>query len=73
MIPHDKALHLIAGVLVFVIAQPFLTPELAMIPVVVAAIAKEVYDSTGKGNVEIADALWTVAGGLLGLAASLGS
>lgn len=70
-LPYDKALHVIAGVLVFAIAQLAIGPW-AMIPVVIAAVGKEVYDKvSGKGTPEWQDAAFTIGGGLLGLLCSL--
>lgn len=66
----DKIIHFLAG---FAIAAP-LAPFFgiwAMAPVVIAAAAKEAYDSTGRGNVEFSDFAYTVVGGLLAVASSL--
>lgn len=60
--PTDKLLHLLAGIAIAAVAHPFgiLWAGLA---VFVAAIGKEAYDSTGRGYVEVLDAVATLAGG----------
>ena len=66
MIAHDKALHFIAGVLLFAVGH-FVSPLVGLCMAFAYGIGKEVYDSLGYGNVEIQDALYTFAGGIVGL------
>lgn len=65
-LPHDKCLHIIAGILVFA-ATHFAGLQIALTAVVSAAIAKELVDHFVGGDVSIWDVVATVAGGLLGL------
>lgn len=58
----DKLLHLLAGSTIAALAYPF-GILWACLAVSVAAIGKEAYDSTGRGNVELLDAVATLAGG----------
>lgn len=66
-IPRDKLLHFVAGSIcsafVYVIT---LNLTLAIGASVILGIAKEVYDSRGHGTVEVADAVATVGGGVVG-------
>ena len=67
MIPHDKALHFIAGSIIFTVLH-FVTVELALIGVLIAAFGKEIYDylHRDKHTPEAMDALATIAGGAIG-------
>jgi predicted membrane protein len=67
-IPADKALHFIAGVILFAVAVPFIGPQYAFALAVIAGFVKELYDSLNKDNhtPDIWDALVTSAGGALG-------
>jgi len=67
----DKKKHLVVGLMiaaaVFVaclVAGIPASGELAFAAAVLAGIGKEAYDATGRGNVELMDALATAAGGL---------
>jgi hypothetical protein len=62
--PTDKLLHLLAGSTIAAVAYPF-GIFWASLAVFIAAIGKEAWDSTGRGHVELLDALATVAGGAL--------
>ena len=65
IIPVDKANHFIAGTIIYCIASIFLTPIVALAPVVIIGAAKEVYDKySKKGTPDIIDFLYTVAGAL---------
>ena len=74
MIARDKQLHFIAGaaiaVLFFFAALPFgLSPVVSgLVASAIAGVAKEAYDATGRGHVELADALWTATGGAMAVA-----
>jgi hypothetical protein len=61
----DKANHFIAGTLIYCLANVFLTPLVALIPVIVIGAAKEMYDKySKKGNPDVMDFLYTIAGAL---------
>ena len=62
MIPTDKLLHLLVGIAIAAILYPF-GILWACLAVFIAAIGKEAYDATGRGNVELLDAVATLAGG----------
>jgi hypothetical protein len=63
MIPTDKKLHLLAGIIIasiFVHTSPILS--IGMVSLI--AISKEVYDKvSGKGTPELMDILYTLIGG----------
>lgn len=64
MIGLDKLYHFIAGAVTFLIASQFM--KFAIIPVIVIAILKEVYDWKVKhSRMEIWDIVATVTGGLV--------
>jgi hypothetical protein len=63
--PIDKQYHFIAGMLIYLIAQSFMPPVLALIPVIAIGTAKEVIDYvTKKGTPDINDLLYTIYGAL---------
>ena len=64
----DKFNHLLAGY-VIVYAISFINPFVALFLCFVAGIGKEVIwdKALGKGQYEIADMVWTWAGGLMAL------
>jgi hypothetical protein len=63
--PIDKQYHFIAGLLIYLIAQSFMTPLWAMLPVVAIGTGKEVYDYISKkGTPDINDLLYTIYGAL---------
>ena len=66
-LPHDKALHIIAGVLIYAAAH-FVSPVVGLGAVAVAAVGKEIYDyfNRDRHTPELMDALATIIGGLLG-------
>ena len=66
VIPHDKALHFIAGVLLFAVGH-FVSPLVGLGLAFAYGIGKEIWDSFGNGQVELQDALYTFAGGIVGL------
>jgi hypothetical protein len=64
-IPIDKQYHFIAGFCIYTVAQLYLPVWAALIPVIIIASAKEVYDYvSNKGNPEINDLLFTIYGAL---------
>ncbi len=67
-LPPDKALHMLTGVMLFALLH-FVSAPLAFAGVVVAAIAKEVYDymHADLHTCDVWDAVATVIGGLVGL------
>ena len=68
MIPHDKANHFIYGLIAFAVAFPIVREYIALLLVAVLGSAKEVYDYQHRDvhNPSIADAMWTIAGGVVG-------
>ena len=66
MIAHDKALHFIAGVLLYMVGG-FFSYQLGLTLAIGYGIGKEVWDSFGNGHVELEDFLYTAAGGIVGL------
>jgi len=65
-IAYDKALHLIAGLLVFTIVLPY-SADMALVAAVAAGAGKEAYDRVaGPGTSEFMDFAATFAGGLWG-------
>jgi len=64
-IPHDKALHFIAGILLFAVGNVF-SVSVGLALAFIYAIGKEVWDSFGNGTVDLYDALWTIGGGIVG-------
>ncbi len=71
-LPHDKALHVIAGVLAYAVFH-FVSPVVGMIAVTVAAVGKEVYDyaNRDKHTPDLWDAVATVLGGAAGFVSGL--
>jgi hypothetical protein len=67
MIPKDKLLHFVAGLIcsAFVYAITG-SPILAFGASALLGIVKEIYDSRGHGTVEVLDVVATVAGGVVG-------
>lgn len=58
----DKLIHLLAGIAIAAVVYPF-GILWAIAAVFLAAVGKEAYDSTGRGHVELLDAVATLAGG----------
>ena len=65
-LPHDKALHIIVGVLLYAVFH-FFNPMIGMVVVTTAAISKEIYDymHKSKHTPDAWDAIATIGGGLL--------
>ena len=64
MISIDKITHTLAGAAIAAALLPWgVIP--ALLAVIVAAVGKELWDSTGRGTPDVCDALVTVAGGVL--------
>ena len=65
-IPHDKALHFIAGVLLFAVGH-FISIPVGLFLAFAYAAGKEIYDlASGKGTPEWMDFVYTAAGGIVG-------
>ncbi|WP_322037187.1 hypothetical protein [Burkholderia cepacia] len=65
-LPHDKALHIIAGVVIFA-ATHYWSWWIGIATVAVVAVVKEALDRQTGGVPSVWDAIATVCGGLLGL------
>lgn len=67
MIPYDKALHVIAGVVIFA-AFHWIGDMLALFMVALIAATKEAYDMAHPEThtAEFGDFVYTILGGLLG-------
>ena len=63
-LPKDKLLHFIAGVLIYQSTVWFIG-YYAIIPVVICAIGKEVYDRYYGGTVDVYDTVATILGGIV--------
>jgi len=59
----DKLAHYFYGSLIAAACLLVMSPLASMAVVSVIAIGKEIYDGMGYGTREVADALWTIAGG----------
>ena len=65
LIPVDKANHFIVGTIIYVLASFILSPLLAIIPVIIIGLAKEIYDYITKtGTPDMIDLLFTILGAL---------
>lgn len=64
MLPSDKIGHFLAGIAASALAYPFGAIE-AMGVAIVVGVGKEIWDSAHDGQVELADAICTIAGGAL--------
>ena len=72
LIPVDKANHFIAGTVIYCLSALFLSAPMALIPVLVVAAGKEVYDGVSKkGTLDVIDYLFTIAGAIPPLVISL--
>ena len=71
-LPHDKTLHVIAGVVVYAVAH-FVSPVVGFGAVVSAGIGKEIYDlfHRDKHTPEVMDAVATIAGGIIAFICSI--
>jgi len=68
IIPYDKKLHLLAGLIITLYVGMFTTPILGVTIAAIAGVVKEKYDDyTGKGTVETLDAVMTTLGGIAGV------
>lgn len=71
-LPHDKALHIIVGVLAYAVFH-FVSSAVGLIAATVAAVGKEVYDYANRDRhtPDVWDAVATLAGGLIGFVCDL--
>lgn len=58
----DKVLHFGVGFVISLVMS-LIDPWLGFLAAVMAGLAKEFYDRTGRGHVEFMDFWWTGAGG----------
>ncbi len=66
LLPYDKALHLLGGMIIFLIANNFLLGGWSLLVVLIAAISVEVIDYVSKkGTPELMDIVYTMVGGLI--------
>ena len=66
-LPHDKALHVIVGVLAYMVFH-FVSPVVGLAAAAVAAVGKEIYDymNRDRHTPDVWDAVATMAGGVAG-------
>lgn len=62
LIDQDKANHFVYGTLIASIVLSFTSPFYAIVATMLVAVAKEAYDSTGKGTQDGMDFVWTMFG-----------
>lgn len=72
-LPHDKCMHFIGGLILFMLCIPFVHPWHALIIVTVIGVAKEGYDSRHNDihTPDSLDAVATAMGGCSGWAVIL--
>ena len=63
---NDKALHMVAGLIISFILGWLYGPLVGLAASVVAGIAKEIWDYCGHGTPDFGDALATAEGGVVG-------
>lgn len=66
LIPHDKALHLVAGASIFGVAH-LVSWQIGIATAIAAGIIKEVLDHFTGGDVSVWDVIATVGGACIGL------
>ena len=71
-LPHDKALHVIVGLLAYMVFH-FVSPVAGLAATAVAAVGKEIYDwfNRDRHTPDLWDAVATIAGGVAGLVCGL--
>jgi glycopeptide antibiotics resistance protein len=68
LLPLDKSLHLLGGVLIYLVCQNFLNWWIPLSVVLIVAVGIEVYDKVSKtGTPELMDIVYTVIGGLIAM------
>ena len=61
-VPKDKLLHFLYGTLMAAPLVAYTTPLISSLVIIFIALGKELYDDlSGKGNIEAADVVFTVA------------
>lgn len=73
LLPHDKCLHLIAGIVIFIVGSVLINPLFGLAMTAIVGAWKElVYDYYNNNHtIDYKDFLYTVVGGLLGLLCSI--
>lgn len=72
LIPHDKANHVIYGLVVFLVGNALHSWQAGIIAAAAVAVAKELYDKfSGKGTPDGWDVVATIGGAILGKLAQL--
>jgi hypothetical protein len=73
-IPADKVMHFASGTVLFALALPFMGARPALALVILAGVAKEIYDYTRKENhtPDVFDALATSFGGVVAFTCTMG-
>jgi len=61
----DKLLHFLAGYIIANITTYFYGWEIGVAMSIIAGALKELYDSTGRGEVDFWDFMYTIFGGVL--------
>jgi glycopeptide antibiotics resistance protein len=68
LLPYDKTLHLLGGVLIYLVCQNFLTWWISLAVVLIIAIGIEIYDKLSKtGTPELLDIVYTILGGVIAM------
>ena len=62
----DKQLHFLGGIVLALAFGLFLGAWVGLTAAIIAGIAKELYDMTGRGTPDVMDAVATIVGGLVG-------
>jgi hypothetical protein len=62
----DLQAHFWAGLAICLAASLFLGSIVGLTVAIIAGIAKELYDMTGRGTPDVMDAVATIVGGLVG-------
>ena len=63
---NDKALHMIAGLIISLVLGWIYSPLLGLVVAIIAGIAKELWDYMGNGVSDFKDILATAEGGFIG-------
>lgn len=66
-IPIDKVLHFAAGFSLAALLGIWLPPLMVLVIVFIVGVLKELWDAKHNGDVEAADVVATVTGGLVGV------
>lgn len=66
LIARDKALHAIGGAVIALAAGALATPMVGLMAAVAVGAAKEAWDASGRGTVDLMDFVATAGGGVAG-------